>query len=73
MDDITRKLLDLRTILAKSGGEILSITLNKAGKSAIIDECVRFCGQTPIDICPNCGGITTDDMIFGIRILAVDK
>ncbi len=68
MLDITNALLRLKESLAIQDGEILSITLNKAGKDAINAECLKFCSHLPIGTCPTCGRVNVNPEILGIQI-----
>lgn len=68
MTNIINTLLKLKAEFAEHDGEILSITLNKAGNDILASECQRFCSHTCIgDICPKCGRVL-DNMILGIKI-----
>ena len=68
MLDIINTLLELKTTLGVHDGEILSMTLNKAGKDAIRAEVLKLTSRTPIHVCSACGRATGEE-ILGIKII----
>lgn len=69
MGEILDTLMQLKTLLALHKGDILSITLNKAAKDAINDECQKLCGHIPVGVCPTCGRLNINNEILGIKLL----
>ena len=69
MGKILEILMQLKEALSINKGEILSMTLDKAGKDAINDECRKLCGHLSTGVCPTCGRVNINNEILGIKIL----